>query len=139
MCQPRNVTPGYTQDDHPSGTFPNSGRGDQAPGTPPEWFAWAWSQSREPTFPWVGLLLVMVGAGLLIQYFVPGISATTLILAALTILFAAGVVLGRATFLITPALLLGSVLFARLIDELNIYTGPGTTALAVAVAFGLIY
>jgi hypothetical protein len=139
VSQPRNVTPGYSDDRAPDGTFPKSGRGDPPQGTPPEWFAWTWTQSRESTLPWLGLLLVMVGAGLLIQYFVPSISATTLALAALSIAFLAGGFMGRATFLITPGLLLGALVVARLIDELNIYTGPGATAIALAVAFLLIY
>ena len=139
MNQPRNVTPGYQDDELPDGTFPNSGHGEREPGMPPEWFAWSWAQSRERTFPWVGLLLVMVGAGLLIQFLVPALSATTLIVAALAISFLAGGLMGRATFLITPGLLLGALVVARLIDELNVYTGPGTTAVALAVAFLLIY
>src|SRR3954451_11666195 len=102
MSQPRNVTPGYTEGEHPEGTFPNSGHGERPSGMPPEWLAWSWTQSRERAFPWVGLLLVMVGAGLLIQYLVPGISATTLIVGALAIAFLAGALMGRATFLITP-------------------------------------
>src|SRR3954451_14519679 len=106
---------------------------------PPEWFAWSWAQSRERTFPWVGLLLVMVGAGLLIQFLVPALSATTLIVAALAVSLLAGGLMGGATFLITPGLLLGALVVARLVDELNIYTGPGATAIALAVAFLLIY
>jgi len=136
--QPRNVTPGY-EDELPDGTFPNSGHGEREAGMPPEWFAWSWAQSRERTFPWVGLLLVMVGAGLLIQFLVPALSATTLIVAALAVSFLAGGLMGGATFLITPGLLLGALVVARLVDELNIYTGPGATAIALAVAFLLIY
>ena len=82
MSQPRNVTPGHEQDDRSlPGTFPNSGPGERPTGMPPEWTGWSWMQNRDRSFPWLGLLLVMVGAGLLIQYFVPAISATTLVLA----------------------------------------------------------
>ena len=38
-----------------------------------------------------------------------------------------------------PGLLILAVALARLIDELNIYRGPGTTSLCLTGAFGLIW
>ena len=105
---------------------------------PPEWTGWSWAQNRERTFPWLGLLLVMVGAGLLIQYFVPGISAARSSSPRISIAFFAGL-FGGPDALLIPGLLIGALVVARLIDELNIYTGPGTTALAVAAAFLIIW
>ena len=141
MSQQRNVTPGYEKqpDEFPPGTFPNSGRGYRSQGVPPEWTGWSWMQNRDRTFPWIGLLLVVVGAGLLIEYFVPQISATTLVLAAISAVFLAGWVMGRSLIALVPGLLIGALAVARLIEELHIYTGPGTTALAVAAAFLLIW
>ena len=106
---------------------------------PPEWTGWSWAQNRDRSFPWLGLLLVMVGGGLLVQYLVPGISATTLVLGGISIAFLAGWLFSRAYFALFMGLLIGALVVARLIDELGIYTGPGTTALAVAGAFLLIW
>lgn len=132
------MTPGYEEKppDFPPGTFPNSGPGYRSQGMPPEWIGWSWMQNRDRTFPWIGLLLVVVGAGLLIEYFVPAISATTLILAAIATAF---LVFGRSLVALVLGLLIGALAVARLIEELHIYTGPGTTALAVAAAFLLIW
>jgi hypothetical protein len=135
------VTPGLedTPPAFPPGTFPNSGPGYRSQGVPPEWLGWTWAQSRDRTAPWIGLLLVVVGAGLLVEYFVPAISAMTLILTGISVAFFAGFLFGRSLFALVPALLIGALAVARLIEELHIYTGPGTTALAVAVAFLLIW
>ena len=141
MSQLRNVTPGHedTSNQFPPGTFPNSGPGYRSDGIPPEWIGWTWAQSRDRTFPWLGLLLVIVGAGLLFQYFVPSISATTLVLAAISVAFFAAYAFGHSYVALIPALLTGALVVARLIEELHIYTGPGTTALAVAAAFLIIW
>jgi hypothetical protein len=122
----RNVTPGH--EDEPL-----------AAGGGPQWTGWTWTGGRERSFPWLGLLLVMVGLGLTIQYFVPGISSTTLVLAGIAVVFFAGYAFGGPNIALIPGLLIGALVIARLIDELNIYTGPGTTALSVAGAFLIIW
>jgi hypothetical protein len=99
---------------------------------------WSWATSGR-SFPWLGMLLVAVGAGLLFQYFVPAISIATLFLVALAAVFLAGWLLGHSYFAAIPGLLIGAVAVARLLDELNIYDGPGTTSLALAVAFLIIW
>jgi len=124
MTGARNVTPGY-----------DPGRDTDSP---PEWLGWSWP-SRGRNFAWLGVLLVMVGAGLLIQYLVPGVSATTLVLAALSLAFLAGSMFGGSYFALVPGLLIGALVVARLIDELNVYRGGGTTALALAAAFLFIW
>jgi hypothetical protein len=139
MSAPRNVTPGYENDQFPPGTFPNSGHGPQSDGMPPEWTGWSWMQNRERSFPWLGLLLVVVGAGLAIQYFVPAISTTTLVLAGIAAVFFTIYAFGGPKVVLIPGLLIGALVVARLIDELNIYNGEGTTAIAVAVAFLVIW
>lgn len=135
------MTPGFeeTPTNFPPGTFPNSGPGYRSDGIPPEWIGWSWAQNRDRTAPWIGLLLVVVGAGLLIEYFVPAISATTLILTGISVAFFAGFLFGRSIIALVPALLIGALAVARLIEELHIYNGLGATALAVAVAFLLIW
>ena len=119
MNEPRNVTPGVQQ--HSS----------------PEWSAWNWSQ-RGWNFPWLGLLLVLVGVGLLIQFYVPGLTAGTLVLTALAIVLLAAWLFGRSRWAVVPTLLILALGLSGLARELNIYSGPGLTALALAAAFALI-
>ena len=127
MSAPRNVTPGL-EDKAPRPSSPDMS----------DWMGWSWA-SRGRSFPWLGVLLVAIGAGLLFQYFVPAISIATLVLIALAAVFLAGWLLGHSYFAAIPGLLIGAVAVARLIDELNIYDGPGTTSLALAVAFLIIW
>ena len=115
MSEPRNVTPGQ-----------------------PEWTGWTWAR-RGWNFPWLGVLLVLVGVGLLVQYLVPGVGAGTLILLAIGLAFFAAWLIGRSWIAMVPGLLILALAAARLIDDLGIYTGPGTTALCLAGAFGLIW
>jgi hypothetical protein len=136
MSEPRNVTPGHEEPAPQAPAFrPWT---DSAADSAPEWQAWSWAY-RGRSFPWLGVLLVMVGAGLLIEYFIPSITAGTLILGALSAAFLAGFIVGGSYFAAIPGLLIGALVVARLLDELNIYNGPGVTALAVAVAFLLIW
>lgn len=125
MTAPRNVTPGF-EDPQPRGT------------DTPDWLGWSWT-TRGRSFPWLGVLLVVVGAGLLIEYLVPGISVATLVLIALAAVFLYGWLMGGSYFAAIPGLLIGAAAVARLIDELNIYDGAGTTSLALAAAFALIW
>lgn len=121
MNEPLNVTPESTQAQHP------------------EWGS-AWSMNRRGwNFPWLGLLLVLVGAGLLIQYFVPGVTAGTLVLAALAVVFLAAWLFNRSRWAVVPGLLLLALAAAGFMRELNVYAGPGLTAFALAVAFLLIW
>jgi len=138
MTEPINVTPGLEPPRNPyrAASAPPPPRPEEAR---PEWLAWSWAASRERTFPWLGLLLVLVGAGLLIEFFVPAISAGTLILGAIALVFLAGFVFGRSYFAFIIGSLMAALVIARLIDELEIYTSSGVTALAVAVAFLLIW
>src|SRR5664279_287622 len=148
MTEPINVTPGKDQGQPPTQptpppapeSFPRSSFGaDHDGGTPPEWLAWAWSSDRNRSFPWLGLLLVMVGAVLLINYFLPAVGIGTLILLALAVVFFAGWIFGGSRFVLVPGLIVLALAVARLVDELNIYTGPGTTPLALAAAFVVMW
>lgn len=141
MTEPINVTPGLDQSQQPAPeSFPRSGFGsDHDSATPPEWLAWAWASDRNRSFPWLGLLLVMVGVVLLINYFLPTVSIGTLILLALALVFFSGWIFGGSRFILVPGLIVLALAVARLIDELNIYTGPGTTPLCLAAAFGVMW
>ena len=132
MSEPRNVTPGAEQPDE----FHRRYYSERSEG--PEWAGWWWAR-RGWNFPWLGVLLVLVGVGLLIQYFAPGVGAGTLVLAAIGLAFVVAWLVGGSWFAMPPGLLILSLAMARLIVELNIYSGPGTTSLSLAVAFGVIW
>jgi hypothetical protein len=132
MNQPRNVTPDDARPDDFHRTYYN----ERAQG--PEWGAW-WTARRGWNFPWLGILLVLVGAGLLIQYFVPGVSGATLVLAAIGLSFLAAWALGGSRWAFVPGALVTALAASGFVRELNVYTGPGVTALALAAAFLLIW
>lgn len=107
-------------------------------GQGPEWAGW-WMARRGWNFPWLGVLLVLVGVGLLIQYFVPTVTSGTLVLAAIGLAFLAAWALGGSRWAVVPGALLLALATSGFVRELGIYNGPGVTALALAAAFGLIW
>src|SRR3989337_1733264 len=133
MSEPKNVTPGADSEPDEFHRRYYSERSEW-----PEWAGWSWAR-RGWNFPWLGVLLVLVGIGLLVQYFVPGVGAGSLVLLAIALAFLAAWTIGGSSFALAPGLLILAVAVARLIDELNIYRGPGTTSLCLAGAFGLIW
>jgi hypothetical protein len=103
MNEPRNVTPGWSEP------------GDNRESTP-----WSWDgRGRGRDIPWLGVLLVLVGIALLIQYFVPGISAGTLVLLAIAVAFLAGWLIGGAWLAMVPGLLVLGLGVAELIEDLR--------------------
>lgn len=132
MNEPRNVTPDDARPDDFHRNYYNER--DQGP----EWGAW-WTARRGWNFPWLGVLLVLVGAGLLIQYFFPAVSVGTLILAAIGLSFLAAWIFGGSRWAFVPGALITALAAAGVVRELNVYTGPGATALALAAAFLLIW
>jgi len=129
MSEPRNVTPGA--DDFHKNFYNERNEG-------PEWAGW-WMARRGWNFPWLGVLLVLVGAGLLLQYLVPGVTTGTLILAAIGLAFLAAWAFGGSRWAVVPGALILALAVSGLVRELNVYNGPGITALALAAAFGLIW
>jgi hypothetical protein len=128
MTEPRNVTP---DDD-----FRERVMNERA--EEPEWRAWSWA-SRGRGFPWLGVLLVLVGIGLLIQQVFPGVSVGSLVLLAIGLAFLAGWIFGGSWFSMIPGVLLVALAVGRLVSELGIYTGPGTTAAALAIGFLIVW
>jgi hypothetical protein len=120
MTEPKNVTPGAQQ----------SGGA--------QWSGWSWER-RGWNVPWLGILLVLVGVGLLIQYFVPDVSAGTIVLLALGIVLLAAWLVSRSRWAVVPGLLILALGGAGLVRELGIYNGPGATPLSLAAAFALIW
>jgi len=128
MTEPRNVTP----DDEFRERYMNE-RAEA-----PEGRAWTWA-NRGRGFPWLGVLLVLLGIGLLIQQIFPDVSAGSLILLAIGVAFLAGWVFGGSWFSMIPGVLLVALAVGRLVVELRIYTGPGTTAVALAIGFLIVW
>ena len=106
-----------------------------------EWAQPAWTTSRGRSFPWLGILLVLVGVGLLIQAAVPPNTVTTgtVLLLAIGVALVAGWLFGGSWFAAIPGLLLMALGAAGLIRELRLYDGPGLTALSLAAAFVIIW
>jgi hypothetical protein len=120
MTEPKNVTPGAPE--------PRGWQG----------FNWTWD-GRGSNVPWLGILLVLVGVGLLIQYFVPGVSAGTIVLLALGIVLLASWLISRSRWAVVPGLLILALGVAGLLREVGHFDGVGVTPLALAVAFALIW
>jgi len=133
MDEPRNVTP---EDERQQQTQSDAERRvDEA-----DWTGQTWTDHGR-NFPWLGILLVLVGVALLIQAALPPntVSAGTVLLFAIGAALIAGWLFGGSWFAAIPGLLLLALGIARMISELNIYTGSGTTALSLAGAFVLIW
>ncbi|HWH23313.1 MAG TPA: hypothetical protein VNW68_00300 [Candidatus Limnocylindria bacterium] len=131
MSEPINVTPPEERGEFRRRFFHERDEG-------PEWLAWTWA-SRGRGFPWLGVLLVLIGLGLLIQYLFPTVGVGTLVLLAIGLAFLAGWLFGGSWFSMIPGALLVALAVARLIEELGLYVGPGVTALSLAGGFLFIW
>ena len=119
---PRNVTPDQTQ---------------------PEWWAWGWD-SRRRGFPLLGVLLVLIGIGLLLQYAFPAVSIGTLILLAIGLAFLAAWLIGRSWFAMVPGYLLLALGVGELLEDMAVFRPahqdvPGLASTALAVGFVAIF
>lgn len=128
MNEPRNVTPGWND-----------------PGDSGDSSAWSWDgRGRGRGIPWLGVLLVLVGIALLVQYFVPGLSAGTLVLLAIAVAFLAGWLIGGASVAMVPALLVLALGVAELVEDLALLGPqgedvPGLASSALAIALVAIW
>ncbi len=128
MNEPKNVTPGWGDE------------GDSREGS-----NWSWdARGRGRGFPWLGVLLVLVGIALLVGYFVPGLSAGTLVLLAIATAFLAAWLIGGAWLAMVPGLLVLGLGVAELIEDMALLgpTGedvPGLASTSLAVAFLAIW
>ena len=143
MNEPRNVTPEEERErlanagaDMRDDTTRHDATRDDAPR---EWSGWA-DERRGHSFPWLGILLVLVGVALLIPAAFPNtVSSGTVLLFAIGIALVAGWVFSRSWLAAVAGLLLLALGTAGLVRDLDIYTGPGTTALSLAAAFVVIW
>lgn len=133
MNEPRNVTPEDERQQEAQSDAER--RGDDA-----DWTGTTWTHKGR-NFPWLGILLLLVGIALLIQAALPAntVSGGTVLLFAIGAALIAGWLFGGSWFAAIPGLLLLALGIAGMVRELNIYTGPGTTALSLAGAFVLIW
>jgi hypothetical protein len=134
--EPRNVTPGHEPEPEPDEFHRRFWR-EREEG--PEWAGWSWASGARG-FPLLGVLLVLIGAALLLQYLVPQLSAGTLILLAIGLAFGAAWVLGRSWVSMVPAMLIVALGVAELIEDLGLLAPPrqdvpGLAATALAVGF----
>jgi hypothetical protein len=134
MNDPRNVTP-EAERERIEEAETAARRGEAARG---DWSGMSWER-RGANFPWLGILLVLVGLALLVQAALPQVSAGTVLLFALGIALVIGWLFGGSWLAAIPGLLLIALGASRLLFETNIYRGPGLTSLSLAVAFLVIW
>ena len=135
MNEPRNVTP-EEERDQMLGAEPRPTDGG-------EWTGWS-AERRGSNIPWLGILLVLVGVALTIQYFYPRVAVGTLVLLALGIAFLAGWVFGRSSFSMIPGVLLLGLGLAELVEDLALLGPagedvPGLASAALAIGFVFIW
>lgn len=143
MTEPRNVTPeeAWVGEPPPPSTEPPPAPASTQP--QPEWWSGSW-EGRPRGFPLLGVLLVLIGVGLLVQFAFPAVSVGTLILLAIGVAFVAAWLIGRSWFAMVPGFLLLSLGAAELLEDLGVFRPagqdvPGLAATALAIGFLLIW
>lgn len=104
------------------------------PPNAPTMRVYSWSSSR-PSFPWFAVLLLVLGAGLLIELLVPDLSFASLLILAAGVAFGTAWLLGRIVGATMPALVLTAWGLAGIGMDLGILAGDGWTTLAIGLAF----
>lgn len=138
MNEPRNVTPEQERERLAQADSTDSTRRGDA-----EWTSWSW-EGRGRNFPWLGVLLVLIGVALLIQYAVPNVAVGTLVLLAIGLAFLVGGIIGRSRFSVVPGILFLALGLAELVEDLALLGPPGEdvpglASSALAVGFLLIW
>jgi len=142
MSEPPNVTPegagGHSTVDEEFRRRFHAERAEE-----PEWMAWRWAR-RGRGFPWLGVLLVLLGVGLLVQYVFPTVSVGTLVLLAIGLAFVAGWAFGRSWFSMVPGVLFVALGLAELIEDLALLGPagadvPGLASSALAIGLLVIW
>ena len=103
-------------------------------GGQPEWRAWTWTSSRR-SFPWLAILLVVLGMGLLVELLIPELTFFSLVLLAAGTAFAVAAIAGRIVGATVPALVLIAWALARMGAELGYLSGDGWSSSFVGIAF----
>jgi hypothetical protein len=95
---------------------------------------YSWSSSGR-SFPWFAILLLVLGAGLLIELLIPDLSFGSLIILAAGVAFGAAWLVGHVVGATMPALVLTAWGLAGIGTDLGILTGDGWTTLLIGLAF----
>jgi hypothetical protein len=85
--------------------------------------------------PWLAILLLVLGVGLLIELLIPDLSFGSLIILAAGIAFGAVWLLGKVVGATMPALVLTAWGLAGVATDLGIITGDGWGTLFIGIAF----
>ena len=109
----------------------------QTQGQPPKQpytSVYSWSSSGR-SFPWLAVLLLVLGVGLLIELFIPDLSFGSLLILAAGVAFGAAWLLRDIVGATVPALVLTGWGLAGIASDLGILTGDGWTTLFIGIAF----
>jgi hypothetical protein len=127
----------------PPGTGPNQpppdpGSYQNASGAPPPgqptMRVYSWSSSGR-SFPWLAVLLLVLGIGLLIELLVPDLSFGSLIILAAGLAFGVAWLYGKAVGATMPALVLTGWGLAGVLTDVGVLTGDGWGTLSIGLAF----
>ena len=96
--------------------------------------AYSWSSSGR-SFPWLAILLLVLGVGLLIELLFPDLSFGSLLILATGLAFGAAWLLGRIVGATVPALVLTAWGLAGVASDLELISGDGWGSLFIGIAF----
>lgn len=111
----------------------------EADSNAPGWGQWGWTTDSARRFPFLGVVLVLLGAALFVQQLDARISFTGLVLLALGLAAAGAWLIGRSRWAMLPALALLALAGGRLGSDLGILVGNGWTTLLLGVALLLAW
>ncbi len=96
---------------------------------------WAvpWTPGRRG-FPWLGILLVLLGVALIARQIEPRIDFGSLVLLALGVAFALSWLMAGVRWAMLPAFVLLALACARLLEDVGVLVGDGWSALAIGLA-----
>jgi hypothetical protein len=95
---------------------------------------YSWSSSGQ-SFPWFAVLLLVLGAGLLIEILIPDLSFGSLLILAAGIAFGAAWLYGHVVGATMPALVLTAWGLASVGRDFEVLTGAGWNTLFIGIAF----
>ena len=95
---------------------------------------YSWSSSGRG-FPWIAVLLLVLGVGLLIEILIPDLSFGSFIILAVGLAFGVAWLFGHAVGATMPALVLTGWGLAGVGTDLEVLTGDGWTTLFIGLAF----
>lgn len=96
--------------------------------------SWRWSSNDQST-PWIAILLLVLGVGLLIELLVPDLRFGSIIILAAGLAFGAVWLFGRVVGATVPALVLIGWGLAGVGSDLGILAGDGWGSLFIGIGF----